>query len=57
MISEDIIKSVLVTILLLLNVRRLSLLYYILSKWRWYKFDLGLCALSYIAFAILTGLF
>ncbi|CAG8647597.1 unnamed protein product [Penicillium salamii] len=56
-VSQNIIRSVLVTILLLLNFGRLFLLYCIQPRWRWYKVDLALCALSCSSFAILTGLF
>ncbi|CAG8219964.1 unnamed protein product [Penicillium nalgiovense] len=57
MVSEIIIRSVLVTVLLLLNIGRLYLLYRTQSQWRWHKADLALCALSCSSFAILTGLF
>ncbi|CAG8905384.1 unnamed protein product [Penicillium nalgiovense] len=43
--------------LLLLNFGRLFLLYCIQPRWRWYKVDLALCALSCSSFAILAGLF
>ncbi|CAG8882003.1 unnamed protein product [Penicillium nalgiovense] len=56
-VSQNIIRSVLVTILLLLNFGRLFLLYCIQPRWQWYKVDLALCALSCSSFAILAGLF
>ena len=57
MISEHIVQSVLVTVLLLLTIVRLLLLWRFQSKWSCYKIDLGLCALSCICSAVLSGLF
>jgi hypothetical protein len=57
MISENIVKSVLVTILLVLSLGRLFISYRFPLNWPWHKTDLALCALPCIFFALLTGLF
>ncbi|CAG7938210.1 unnamed protein product [Penicillium salamii] len=57
MISENIIKSVLVTALLILSFGRLFVLCRYPFNWSWHKADLALCALSCVFFALLTGLF
>ena len=57
MISENIVKSVLVTILLVLSLGRLFISYRFPLNWPWHKIDLALCALPCIFFALLTGLF
>ncbi|CAG8666572.1 unnamed protein product [Penicillium salamii] len=57
MISENIVRSVLVTVLLILSLERLFVLCRYPSNWSWHKADLDLCALSCVFFALLTGLF
>ncbi|CAG8326976.1 unnamed protein product [Penicillium salamii] len=57
MISENIVRSVLVTVLLILSLGRLFVLCRYPSNWPWHKADLALCALSCVFFALLTGLF
>ncbi|CAG8893576.1 unnamed protein product [Penicillium nalgiovense] len=54
-VSQNIIRSVLVTILLLLNFGRLFLLYCIQPRWRWYKVDLALCAFLVVPLLFLLG--
>lgn len=57
MILENIIRSVLVTVLLILSLKRLFVLYQYPSNQLQYKADLTLYILSYVFFALLTGLF
>ncbi|CAG7935226.1 unnamed protein product [Penicillium salamii] len=57
MISENIVRSVLMTVLLILSLGRLFVLVRFPSKWPWHKADLALCFLSCILFTLLTGLF
>jgi hypothetical protein len=57
MTSEIIIRSVLVTILLVLGLGRLFVLYRFPLNWPWHKIYLALCAFSCIFYALLTGLF
>lgn len=57
MISENIVRSVLMTVVLVLSLGRLLIFYRLSSNWRWRKLDFTLCAFSCIVFALLTGLF
>lgn len=57
MISENIVRSILVTVLLILSLGRLFILYRYPSNQSQYKADLVLYALFYIFFALLTRLF
>ncbi|CAG7957921.1 unnamed protein product [Penicillium salamii] len=57
MTSENVIRSVLMTVLFVLSLGRLLILYRFALVWPWHKIDLALCALPCIFFALLTGLF
>jgi hypothetical protein len=56
-ISESIIRSVLMTALLVLSLGRLFISYRFPLDWPWHKTNLALCALPGVFFALLSGLF